>query len=136
MVTPDDSTLNRQPLEDALPVVEEIEPVILPPVANDIQQQVEGVTNMTSDQLKLQAMRESGELSPHDFDLNYLFQLLDSGAPLTRTELRNQALVLSKEDALQLGAFDVIYSNGEQMTIDADSIKDSVLILFPSDLGD
>ncbi len=105
-------------------------------VQSGVHQAVEVVTNLTPDQIKLRAMRDSGELSLHDLDLNFVYQLQQQDLPLTRRELGNQALVLSKEDALQLGAFDVVYSNGEQMTIDADSIRDSVFILFPSDLGD
>ncbi len=89
----------------------------------------------------LSAKRESKELSPYDFDLNYIYQLNEAGLPLTRKDMLhetgNQALVLTREDFEVLGCLDFIHASGERMVIEAESLdpKD-VFILYPHEVGD
>lgn len=90
---------------------------------------------------ELSNRRESGALSPHDFDLNFIFQLNQANAPLTRRDLAhetgNQAVVLTRADFEALGCLDFIHSSGERMLIEPESLgEDDVLILYPEDLGD
>ena len=93
---------------------------------------------------KLQVLterRETRELSPYDFDLNFIFQLNEAGVPLTRRDLAhetgNQAAVFTSDDLRTLGYLDFIHVSGERMVIEPESIKESdVLILYPEDVGD
>ena len=85
--------------------------------------------------------REAGLVSPHDFDLNFIFQLNQINAPLTRRHLRhesgNQAVVLTRDGFDSLGYIDFIHKSGERIRIERDDLdKYDVLILYPSDLGD
>jgi hypothetical protein len=89
---------------------------------------------------ELREKREKKELSPFDFDLNFLYQLAQADAPLTRKDLEHetglQAVVLTRADLDTLGGFDIIYSNGERISIEPEQLgKTDVLILYPSDLG-
>jgi hypothetical protein len=80
-------------------------------------------------------MRESGELSPHDFDLNELALFLENDVPLTGSDLRNQAVALSRGDFESLGGvMRIIYKNGEEIIFEAESMTNPVLIIFPQDL--
>lgn len=81
-------------------------------------------------------MRESGELSPHAFDLNQLFQFVEAGIPVKRLDLGNQAIVLTRDDLDQLGYIDVVYKTGDEARIDTEAMNDSVLIIFPHDLAE
>ena len=89
---------------------------------------------------ELSAMREANELSPYDFDLNYIFQLNEAGLPLTRNDLLhetgNQALILSREDFETLGCLDFIHVSGERMLIEPESLDpNDVFILYPHEVG-
>jgi hypothetical protein len=101
---------------------------------------VESAESPTPDQLKLAQKRESGELSPHDYDLNFLFMLNEHALPLTRkdvmSETGNQAVVLTRDDFAQLGSITLTLPSGEVITIEAGSMNDPVFIVFPEDLGD
>ncbi|MBI2117667.1 hypothetical protein HYT95_02095 [Candidatus Peregrinibacteria bacterium] len=84
--------------------------------------------------------REAHEISPHDFDLNFIFQLNQVNAPLTRRDLNHetgtQAVVLNREDMDALGCLDFIHRSGERMLIEPESLAEGdVLILYPEDLG-
>lgn len=90
---------------------------------------------------ELSCRREAGELSPHNFDLNFIFQLNQIGAPLTRRDLNHktgtQAVVVTRDDLEALGCLDFIHYSGERMLIGPESLqKDSILVLYPEDLGD
>ena len=90
---------------------------------------------------ELNARREAKELSPHDFDLNYIFQLNEAGLPLTRKDMLhetgNQALVLSREDLETLGCLDFVHVSGERMLIEPESLDpNDVFILYPHEVGD
>ena len=90
---------------------------------------------------ELARRRETKEISPYDFDLNFLFQLNQADAPLTRRDLRHetglQAVVLTRDYMEALSCLDFIHSSGERMLIEPKSLPEgSVLVLFPEDLGD
>lgn len=90
---------------------------------------------------ELSRRREAKELSSHDFDLNFIFQLNQIGAPLTRRDLDHttgiQAVVVTRDDLEALGGLDFIHYSGERRLIDPESLqKGSVLVLYPEDLGD
>ena len=90
---------------------------------------------------ELERHREAKEVSPHDFDLNFIFQLNQIDAPLTRRDLNHetgtQAVVLSREDMEALGCLDFIHRSGERMLTEPESLSEGdVLILYPEDLGD
>ncbi len=90
---------------------------------------------------ELAQRREAKEISPHDFDLNFIFRLNEIDAPLTRKDLvhetGNQAVVISREDLETLGCVDFIHSSGERMVIEPSSLREGdVLILYPEELGD
>jgi hypothetical protein len=90
---------------------------------------------------KIAKLRESREISPHDMDLNFLWQLNQSDRPLTRQHLAhetgNQAVILTKEDFDALGCIDFIHSSGERMIIDSDCLPEgNIFVLYPEDLGD
>ena len=90
---------------------------------------------------ELSDRREAKELSPHDFDLNFIFQLNEAGLPLTRKDMAhktgNQALVLTREDFDILGCLDFIHVSGERMVIEAECLDpDDIFILYPHEVGD
>ena len=90
---------------------------------------------------ELSAEREAKKLSPHDFDLNFIFQLNEAGLPLTRKDMLhetgNQALVLTREDLETLGCLDFIHVSGERMLIEPESLDpDDVFVLYPHEVGD
>lgn len=107
----------------------------LPLGTSVISEALEHVMELSPDEVKLQQKRESGELSPHDFDLNEVFSLVGAGIPITQAELGNQALVLLRAQFQELGAIDIVLINGEEITIDADSLTGRSLIIFPEDLA-
>ena len=74
---------------------------------------------------ELSAEREAKKLSPHDFDLNFIFQLNEAGLPLTRKDLET------------LGCLDFIHVSGERMLIEPESLDpDDVFVLYPHEVGD
>ena len=90
---------------------------------------------------ELAAKREAKELSPYDFDLNFIFRLNESGLPLTRKDMLhetgNQALVLTREDFEILGCLDFIHASGERMLIEPESLDpNDVFVLYPHEVGD
>jgi hypothetical protein len=102
--------------------------------SEDISRTIDAVL-FTKDQTRLKEMRESGELSPHDFDLNELALFLENDVPLTGSDLRNQAVALSRGDFESLGGvMRIIYKNGEEIIFEAESMTNPVLIIFPQDL--
>ncbi|PIR54359.1 hypothetical protein COU75_01275 [Candidatus Peregrinibacteria bacterium CG10_big_fil_rev_8_21_14_0_10_42_8] len=98
--------------------------------------------------------REAKEVSPHDFDLNFIFRLNEIDVPLTRKDLvhetGNQAVVITREkleeiselssnygDGRDLGYVDFIHVSGERRLIESEDIREGdVLILYPEELGD
>ncbi len=90
----------------------------------------------TAAQIRLQERRESGEISPHDFDLNVVYNCIEAGFPVRRSDLQNQALVLSRQNIDQLGGYvDVVMANGHTTRIDLDNMTEPVIVFFPEDLG-
>jgi len=88
----------------------------------------------------LSARRETHELSPHDFDLNFIYQLNEAGLPLTRRDMQhqtgNQALVLTRDELETLGYLDFIHASGKRTVIWPSSLDpDDVLILYPDEVG-
>ncbi len=106
-------------------------------VRNEIKRDIDQSLSPKERKLqKLRERRESGTLDPYDLDLNFLFQLQQAGDPLTRNDLKNQAVVLTREDFDQLGSMEILLANGESMVIDSESLpEDDVLIMYPEDLG-
>jgi len=87
--------------------------------------------------LELARRRESGEISPINYNIMGLFLLMERGAALTASELENMPLVLDYEEFEQLGALDIILPNGESTTLLPDDYPTGhTLIIFPWDLGD
>lgn len=89
---------------------------------------------------ELERRREAKEIGPHDFDLNFIFQLNSINAPLHYSDLRHergwQAVVLTRDDMETLGCLDFIHRSGERMLIEPESLSEGdVLILYPEDLG-
>ncbi len=105
--------------------------------------QTETRQELSPRQKKLQELakrRETKELSPYDFDLNFLWQLKEAGEPLRRKDLDHQtgiqAVVLNREDFDTLVRLDFVHRTGERMQIEPESLDgDDVLILYPEDLG-
>ena len=90
---------------------------------------------------ELSRRREVKEISPHNFDLNFIFRLNEIDAPLTRKdvvhETGNQPVVIDREELEALGCIDFIHASGERMVVEAESLRDGdVLILYPEELGD
>ncbi|PIR53079.1 hypothetical protein COU76_03060 [Candidatus Peregrinibacteria bacterium CG10_big_fil_rev_8_21_14_0_10_49_10] len=85
---------------------------------------------------------ESAEqISPYDFDCNFLWNLAEADSPLKRSDLIHetglQAVVLNKEDLEEIGGFDILLASGERISIEPESLQaDDVLIIYPHELGD
>lgn len=88
--------------------------------------------------MELSRRRESKELSPFDFDLNFIFQLNEAGQPLARRDLTHQtgtqAVVLTREDLETLGGFTYVDRSGALIDVESESVPHE-LILFPEDVG-
>lgn len=89
---------------------------------------------------ELQRRRAAGELSPYDFDLNFLFMLNEADGALKRADLDHstgvQAVVLSKDDFDALGAITFIHAKHGEMTIGSDSLAEGgTLVIFPEEVG-
>ena len=90
---------------------------------------------------EISSRREAKEISPFDFDLNFIFQLNEAGMPLTRKDMQHetggQAVVLTRQDFDALGCLDFIHSSGERLLIEPESLDpNDVLILYPDEVGD
>lgn len=132
MVLNTNMTLNHPELPDNNQTPESAK---MPEPVSDVPTKAREILEQTKDRQKLNALREQGQLSPHDYDLNELAMLQEAGASLTKKDLGNQALVLSRSEFEQFSYIDVVLNNGEDIRIDADSMKDSEFILFPDDLS-
>ncbi len=108
----------------------------------DVHDEVKGVVEEThslaqAKRAELQARREAGEISPHDFDLNFIAQLNEMGEPLQFTDLIHQtgkqAVVISREQMEILGGFSFIARDGQTITVEPESVEEE-LILFPEEL--
>jgi len=86
--------------------------------------------------MKLAQLRESGEISPDNFDIETLIQLAEYGLPLTRKEVGNHAVVLTPDDILNLHTLTFIAANGSEIDLEHIDLNSPILILFPDDLGD
>ena len=88
---------------------------------------------------ELERRRQLGELSRFPLDPNFLFQLNESGQPLRRSDLDHetglQAVVLTRAELQTLGAITFMHSSGEEMTIEAASMRDHTLVIFPEEVG-
>ncbi len=104
-------------------------------IANETGKKIDAFS-LTKDQLKLQELRERGELAPHDFDLNELYQFIENRIPLTAALLGKQAVVLTRGQFEQLGGYlDITLPGGEEICVEAESMNEPILIIFPGDLG-
>lgn len=89
--------------------------------------------------LELQRLRETGEIAQNNFDIEILFRLVDSGQPIRRKDVGDQAIVLSQVEFSQLGAFEITLQSGEEICIDPDDFSENPndkLVIFPQDLGE
>ncbi len=107
----------------------------------EVRSALEGCTTPAQRLQKLSERREKGELSPFDFDLNWVYRLVEGGFPLTRKHLNHQtgvqAVVLTADDLDVLGDVTYVSADGRTLTIAVGSIPPGgVWILYPEDLGD
>ena len=83
---------------------------------------------------ELARRRESGEINPYDYDWEQLFQF--EGVPLRRVDLGDQALVLTCENLVELGALEIVLASGHREFIETESLaQGDVLIIYPDDLS-
>lgn len=120
----------EKPIEEGRETRVSIEHTLVPVIARKEQKLRE-----------LSAKREAKELSPHDFDLNYIFQLNQAGLPLTRKDMQhetgNQALVITRDDLETVRYLNFIHSSGERMVIEPESLDpNDVFILYSHEVGD
>lgn len=90
---------------------------------------------------ELTRRKEAGELEPFDYEVIYLEYMKKLGEPLTRKDLEkqtgSQAVVITREELVILGSFDIVLASGEIATIDSKDIgEDDQLIIFPEELGE
>ncbi|MBI3336656.1 hypothetical protein HYZ98_03780 [Candidatus Peregrinibacteria bacterium] len=84
--------------------------------------------------------RESKEVGPYDFDLNCLVYLNEEDEPLIRKDVADKtgpkAVVVTKQEMLELGGFDYIDNKGRRISVDPESMPEGeVLVLYPEQLG-
>ena len=87
---------------------------------------------------ELARRHEAGEIG-EDFGPEGIWYLQQDGKPITRKAVGNSAVVMSQADFDQIGYIDLISSNGELMTIEAEATGyqlEQALIIFPEELGD
>ncbi|MCL5407588.1 MAG: hypothetical protein M1429_03775 [Patescibacteria group bacterium] len=85
---------------------------------------------------ELTRRRELGELDSADYEINYLFYLQELGMPISKEDVKNQAIVINPDQFEVLGYIDLVNTDGESITIDFDDVDSSrPFILFPEDLG-
>lgn len=125
--------------------------LIEPAVACDVSDMVGGTHELVRDvvtdapkriitleenQMMLIALRDSGELSEHDFDLNDLYYLLLGDTVIEERHLGDRAIVVSCEILQEFGGkMKVKFKNGQVITFEAESMRDPTLIIFPHDLA-
>lgn len=98
--------------------------------------QVENVDLTSAQYQELMRRREAGEIDPIDYEVNYLSYLQEMGTPISRADLKNQAIVISPNEFETLGYIEFVSSSGEVITIDLGDVDSSKpFILFPEDLG-
>lgn len=100
---------------------------------------------------RLKQLRESKEISPHDFDLNELLQHAKHGEPLRRRDLAHstgeQALVLSSAEldvlwdelcdcGMEAAPIEYIDRSGKRVAVTEELFSGNVFVLLPEDLGD
>jgi hypothetical protein len=86
---------------------------------------------------ELMRRREAGEIDQTDYEVNYLSYLQEMGTPISRSDLKNQAIVINPKEFESLGYIEFVSSSDEVMTIDLSEADNSKpFILFPEDLGD
>lgn len=128
------------PEERQLPDVPEAEVTPEPDLTDDrqsVSSAVDKVISLTADQKKLQSLRESGDVSEHDFDLNELANFIEAGLTVRKSDLQNRAIVLTPQQFEDVGGYmDILFKNGEEMRFEAETMNDAVLIVFPDDLAD
>lgn len=92
--------------------------------------------------LELQARREAGTISPHNFALDRICQLNKENLSLTRNDMVHetgyQPVVLTRDDFAIIGYFAFIpVSSGSRAVIHAEDIyPDSVFILYPEEVSE
>lgn len=80
--------------------------------------------------------REAGEIDWIDYEVIYISNLMDKGIPITRKDVKNQAIVIRPNEFETLGYIEFVSSSGEVITIDFDDVDNSKpFIIFPADLG-
>ncbi len=108
---------------------------------DDVEHALDPVSARKQQKLQeLSKWREAEGNSPHDFDLNFIYQLNEARLPLTRKDMLhqtgNQALVLTRNELETLGCLDFIHVSGERMLIEPESINSKdVFILYPDEVG-
>lgn len=127
------------PEEQHQPDISEVEPLPASADLTDDRQSVsdavENVITLTSDQQKLQRLREAGEVSEHDFDVNELWNFIEADVPLKKADLLNRAVVLTHDDIEQMGGYiEVQWANGDIEPIGIERMNGPVLIIFPEEL--
>lgn len=95
---------------------------------------------------ELARRRETGEISPHDFDPNIILWLNQENEPLRYSDIITHyvdeaglpaAVVLTYESMREIGVLDYIRRTGEREKTDfEDCSEDDVFILFPEELGE
>lgn len=84
---------------------------------------------------ELARRRETGEIGETDYPIENLIFLSDEGAPISRADVKNQAIVINPEDFDALGDLDIVNNAGEVVNIGFFD-RSMPLIIFPEDLGD
>lgn len=89
---------------------------------------------------ELKRRRDAGELSLHDFDLNFIHALNETNQPLKRSDLDHatgvQAVVLDWQSFDMIGSITFIHAKHGKMTIDSDSLTEDCLVIFPEEVGE
>lgn len=88
---------------------------------------------------ELQRRKETGEIEPVDYELNYIEYLQQMGLPLTRKDIGNHAIVINPDQFESLDYLEFINANGEIINVDLadeDMDKSHSLIIFPEEIGE
>lgn len=109
----------------------------------------EGNLEETPEQKRKKAIQKNREklagliadkvLEPTNYDLIELSKLREKGRPLSKKELGNRALVMSRQDLEALGFLEIVLGSGEKIVIDPEDTgfdDEDALIVFPEDLGE
>jgi hypothetical protein len=88
---------------------------------------------------ELQRRRGAGELSPHDLDFSFLYELNETGGVLKRSDLDHptgpQAVVLDRQAMEALGSLTFVSAKHGEMTINEQSLTDDLIVIFPEEVG-